>query len=516
MKDNIFREYDIRGIVGDELPIEQTKDLGTAIFTYFLQQIPNLKQIVVAMDGRTHSPEIKNNIIDAATELGLDVLDIGVCPTPTFYFALFNSPASSGMIITASHNPKEYNGIKICLETKSVWGKQIQEIKDIYREIRSNLSIHPTPPNGSAWHSRRTEITAKAIADKQDKRALLFPRSSRVMPQASYREIRTGIATSHDTLSAYISWLSNHFKHLKNSNINAIIDCANGTAGTVFPRLIKSMGWNNVKLLFEEVDGTFPNHEADPTKPKNMISVGKFLEKNKTCDLGIGLDGDCDRMSPMTKTGYLVPGDKLLALYSKKILEKKPNATVVFDIKSSSALSQAIESWGGKPHVAPSGHSIIKQHLREQNAVLAGELSCHFFFNDRYFGYDDGIYATLRLFELLQESPESFDAMLEKLPKKINSPEYRIACSEQEKKSIVDHVKSVFATRTDASLLTIDGIKAETSYGWGLIRASNTQPVVCLRFESDSKDGLDRIQGDFTSALTKYFDRKTLGKYFEN
>jgi len=475
MKDSIFREYDIRGIVGDELPIEETKDLGKAIFTYFLQQVPNLKQIVIAMDGRTHSPEIKNNIIDAATEMGLDVLDIGVCPTPTFYFALFNSPASSGMIITASHNPKEYNGIKICLE---IWGKQIQEIKDIYR----NGKMTSLP--GIAKRAKTSEVK------------------------------------SHDTLSAYITWLSDHFKHLKDSNINAIIDCANGTAGTVFPRLVREMGWNNVKLLFEEVDGTFPNHEADPTKPKNMLVVKKFLKENRACELGIGLDGDCDRMSPMTKTGYLVPGDKLLALYSKKILQTHPNATIVFDIKSSSALSQALESWGGKPHVAPSGHSIIKQHLREQNAVLAGELSCHFFFNDRYFGYDDGIYATLRLFELLQESQEtpaeSLDEMLEKLPKKINSPEYRIACSEKEKKAIVDHVKSVFATRTDANLLTIDGIKAETPYGWGLIRASNTQPVVCLRFESDSKEGLDKIQGDFTTALTKYFDRKTLGKYFEN
>ena len=266
MQDNIFREYDIRGIVDSEMPIKDFKNLTKAILTYFLQQNPNLEEIVVGMDGRIHSPQIKNLVIQAAHELGISVTDIGVCPTPTFYFSLFNTNISSGLMITASHNPKEYNGIKICLDKKSVWGKQIQEIKEIYKS-----QTFATPKN--------------------------------------YKPT----INQYDAITHYIDWLCEHFKHLYGLDINAVIDCGNGTAGTVFPRLIQKMGFVNTKLLYEEVDGTFPNHEADPTNPKNMLCVKNLLESEKSYLCGLGLDGDCDRMNPMTKDGELVPGDKLLA-----------------------------------------------------------------------------------------------------------------------------------------------------------------------------------------------------------
>lgn len=466
---SIFREYDIRGLVSSELPLSQITPLANAILTYFLKQKPNLKKIIVGMDGRTHSPAIKRRVIKAATNLGLDVIDIGLTPTPTFYFSLFNTDTTSGMIITASHNPGQYNGIKICLDKKSVWGTQIQEIRKIYEEQK--------------FYTNKTETV--------------------------------GSVSEYDANGHYIKWLADHFSHLKNLRLNAIIDCGNGTAGAILPCLIKVMRWKNVKLLYERIDGKFPNHEADPTTMKNMLAVKKMLTKDDTYKIGLGLDGDCDRMNPMTKSGYLVPGDQLLAIYAKKIVQKFPKAAVVFDIKSSQGLIQALESYGAIPCIAPSGHSIIKERLYKTNAKLAGELSCHFFFNDRYFGYDDGIYAALRLFELLEACDQSLDEMIATLPAKVSSPEYRIACAEQDKAAIVDHVKSIVAKQKKAKLLTIDGVRAEMPYGWGLIRASNTQPVICLRFESDTPEGLAQIRSVFEQALEPYFTQQQLRKYFE-
>ena len=476
MTNNIFREYDIRGVVGKEIHLDKVRDLTKSILTYFLQQKPNLSRIIVGMDGRVHSPFIKKEVVTAANQMGIDVTDIGVCPTPVFYFSLFDSDVTSGLMITASHNPKQYNGMKICLDKKSVWGKQIQEIHEIYKK-----------------KSFSCEHVACAHACAQN------------------RKIKNN---TYDALGSYLNWMCDHFSHLHNKEINAVIDCGNGTAGVVFPKLIEMMGLKNVKILFEQVDGRFPNHEADPTNPKNMLDVKKELAQNKSFTLGLGLDGDADRMNPMTHTGYLVPGDKLVALYSKKIVQEHPNASIVFDIKSSGGLIEALEKMGAKPCIAPSGHTIIKAALQKHNAKLAGELSTHFFFNDRYFGYDDGIYAALRLFEILEEDGKNLEELLQDFPKRISSPEYRIACKEEEKKDIVEHVKTIFAARKDADLLTIDGVRATVPYGWGLVRASNTQPAICLRFESDTQDGLEKLEVDFQTALSPYFSKEQLREYF--
>jgi phosphomannomutase/phosphoglucomutase len=469
---NIFREYDIRGVVGTEIDLDKIPELTNAILTYFLEQSSNLSNIIVGMDGRTHSPTIKDKIIEAATKRGINVTDIGLCPTPALYFSLFETPIAKkiysnggslgGLMITASHNPKDYNGIKICLNKKSVWGTQIKRIKEIF-------------------YSGTTPPTSEEI----------------------------GTVEKYDIITHYVSWLAKHFSHLKNLNIDAVIDCGNGTGGSVIPQLVKAMGWKNVKLLYEEVDGTFPNHEPDPTTYKNMKEVEKLL-KNKIFSVGVGLDGDCDRMNPMTKSGYLVPGDQLLALYAKKVTTQYQRPTVVFDIKSSDALIEALNYYGAIPCISPSGHSIIKENLQKNNAKLAGEISCHFFFNDRYFGYDDAIYAALRLFELLQEGEDTLDEMIEKLPQRISSPEYRIDCEESKKQEIVDHVKQFFSTRSDVELLTIDGIRASMPYGWGLVRASNTQPVICLRFESNHQEGIERVQRDFIAALQAHYPKQEL------
>lgn len=455
MKDNIFREYDIRGIVGTELLIEESYDLGKAIVTFLKKQDPSLREIVIGKDGRSHSTPICDNLIQAITDLGLDVIDIGLIPTPTMYFSLQHLKKKMGFVVTASHNPKKYNGIKMW----GTWGKDIQAIKKIYRE---------------KTFAPQAESKGKHLSDAS-------------------------------VVEAYVDYLVEDFSHLKNLTINTVFDCGNGSAGIVMPALVKKMGWKNTELLFPEVDGDFPNHEADPTVAKNMTFVKDSLAKSKTLNLGIGFDGDCDRMSPMTKEGVLVPGDKLLAIYAKKVIANNPGAAIVFDIKASSAPMELVKQWGAKPILSPSGHSLIKKAIKDHGALLGGELSCHFFFKDRYFGYDDAIYAGLRLLEIIHEEAKTLTQILEVCPDRVSSPELRIACSsDSEKTKIVDHAKKIFAAKKDIELITIDGIRAHMDYGWGLIRASNTQPVICLRFESTSQEGIDKVKKDFIDALAPY------------
>ncbi|MBU4269258.1 phosphomannomutase/phosphoglucomutase [Candidatus Dependentiae bacterium] len=469
MKNVIFREYDIRGIVGEEFEINESYLLTKAIISYLKVKQPDLKSIVVARDGRNHSPAIKDQVINAAKDMGINVLDIGICPTPVFYFSLFNTDVTSGLMITASHNPAQYNGMKICLNKKSVWGKEIQEIKN--------------------------------ICDSQN----FFENKDNKICKITYKNI----------IPEYIGWLAQNFEHLKNYDINAVIDCGNAAGGTVIPDLIKTMNWKNVKPIFENLDGNFPNHEADPTNIKNMQTVFNLLKTDSNLELGIGLDGDCDRMDPMTKSGYLVPGDQLLAIFSEKVLKDFPGATIVFDVKASSSLIELLKKWGAIDHICPSGHSLIKDALFKTNAKLAGELSCHFFFNDRYFGYDDGIYSILRLFEILKENNKNLDDLIKIFPNKERSAEIRISCKESEKEQIVSHVKNIFAAKKDINNITIDGLRSEGKNGWGLIRASNTQPAICLRFESNTKVGLKNVKKEFYNALVPYFNSKELKEKIE-
>ncbi len=464
MENVIFREYDIRGIVGEEFTITESYLIAQSIATYFKSQNQATNTIIVARDGRNHSPEIRDNVVKAITDMGINVLDIGICPTPVFYFALFNTDVKSGIMITASHNPSEYNGMKICLDTKSVYGKEIQKIR-ITCETKE-LYTNPSTNKGNI--------------------------------------------TFQDINSWYINWLSENFPHLKGSNIGAVVDCGNASGGVIIPELIKKMEWKNVKTIYENLDGNFPNHEADPTNIKNMKTVSNLLQTDTKLELGIGLDGDCDRMSPMTKSGYLVPGDQLLAVFAKKTLQDHPGATIVFDIKASSALIELLKEWGANDQICPSGHSLIKQKLYDTNAKLAGELSCHFFFNDKYFGYDDGIYSILRLFEIIQETGQNLAKLISIFPQKESSAEIRIACKEKDKEKIVEHVKSIFALKDGYNNITIDGLRSECETGWGLVRASNTQPVICLRFESNSKSGLKKIKTEFYDALKSCMNPKEL------
>lgn len=461
VKDTIFREYDIRGKVEDEFIIQETYALTRAIAYYFVQQKPTTKILAVGMDGRTHSPAFKEEVVRALRDSGLDVIFIGVCPSPVLYFALQILPVDGGLMITASHNPKEYNGIKMALGKEAVWGSQITAIRDAYKQ--------------------KKQINASHVGTIRD---------SAVVP-------------------VYVDWLATHFEHLKGMSISAVIDCGNGAAGAVLPELVQAMRWPNVQLLYPEVDGNYPHHEADPTCESNMADVKKILATTNV-SVGMGLDGDCDRMASMTKSGELILGDKLLALFAQPIVKEHPGATVVFDIKASSGLIELLKQWGATPCVSATGHTNIKEQMKKHHALLGGELSCHFFFYDRYFGYDDGIYAILRLFELLINTGKSLDQLLAVFPHKYSSPEYRIPCPDEKKRSIIDRVTKIFSVRPGAQILTLDGVRVTMDYGWGLVRASNTQPMLSLRFESDSSAGLHKIKSDFVEVLSPDFDPEIL------
>ncbi|TET07012.1 phosphomannomutase/phosphoglucomutase [Candidatus Dependentiae bacterium] len=461
MADSVFKEYDIRGKVGEELSLDEMYDLVCSIAYYFIHNNPSTKTVAVGMDGRIHSPHIKKQVCKALCDSGLNVWFLGLCPSPALYFAMHTLPVEAGIMITASHNPKEYNGLKICLGKHLVYGPAIKEIGRLFKE------------------------------------------------QKKVEETDCGKLSEYPIIEPYINWLADHFTDLKGMKLSVIIDCGNAVAGTVFPQLIKKMHWPNVQLLYEEIDGTYPHHTADPVIEKNMLDVKKVLAGTDIA-FGIGFDGDGDRMAAMTKEGYLLPGDRLLALFAKSILKDNPGAAVVFDIKASSGLIDLLQQWGAEQVMTKTGHAFIKKAMQEHNALLGGELSCHFFFNDRYFGFDDGIYAALRLFELLVKSGKSLDELLTIFPQRYSSPEIRITCPPEKMGMIIDQLKSTFSQRNDTELITIDGVRAVMPYGWGIVRVSNTQPMLSMRFESDSSYGLKQVKNDFLTILRQYFDEDLL------
>lgn len=457
LKETIFREYDIRGIVGTEILIEEIYYLTLALIIYFLKRNPRFKKVVIGMDGRLHSLSIKREMQRAFCDAGIDVIFIGVCASPVLYYAVHTLDVDAGLMITASHNPAEYNGIKICCGKESVWGAEIRHIKELY--------------------------------------------FSRAEPQKR----TNGKYGEYTIIPDYIQFLKKQFTSLIGMQLSLVIDCGNGAAGTVMPQLIKQMEWDNVILLYSEVDGTYPHHEADPVKEENMADVKHVLHTTEAV-MGIGFDGDCDRMAAMTKEGFLVPGDQLLALFAKSFLKENPQSVIVADIKSSGVILDLIKKWNGKAILSPSGHAIIKDTMAKNGAALGGELSCHFFFADRYFGFDDAFYALLRLCELLDKKRQSLEELLTIIPHVYSSPEYRILYNESDREQILYELITLFKNRSNAEIITIDGIRAQMPYGWGLVRASNTQPLLCLRFESSTIQGLADIKKDFMIVLKDYLN----------
>jgi phosphomannomutase/phosphoglucomutase len=458
MNDVIFREYDIRGIVGQELYIENVYELACSFAYYFLAHTMTTQSVVVGMDVRTHSPEIRDALCLGLLDNGLDVICIGMCTSPMVYYATHVLPVGAGLMVTASHNPKEYNGIKICLGAEMVHGKELQVIKQLYKERKK-------------------------------------------LPKAS----RRGVLISHDIKSSYIEMLRQEFAHLIGMPLPIVFDCANGTAGIVIPDLIKVMQWSHARVLYAEPDGMFPHHSADPIIEENMRDLCTAVQADGAV-VGIGFDGDADRMGAVTEKGMLLSGDKLLALFAKHILIDNPQLTVVYDINASGALRELLLQWGITPIMAPCGHANIKKYMRAEKALLGGEISCHFFFEDRNGSYDDGIYAALRLLEIVYTTGMTLTDCLKDFPIKMSSPNYRLPCLERDKQRLIDAVHASFRKNSDLKLMTIDGVHVTTPFGWGLIRASNTQAAICFKFEADTKEGLRSLQQLFADALSSVYE----------
>lgn len=458
-QDHIFREYDIRGIVDKEFNVEDTYDMACAIATYLLEQDETIKTISLGADGRVHSPAIKSLVRQALLDYGFNVTDIGTCTTPIMYYSLYVAPVEAGLMITASHNPGEYNGIKICRGTSSVSGPGIKRIHEIYK-------------------------------------------NQKFLPKAK----KAGTCETVNMIEHYVDCLKKLFPNLINADLHAIIDCGNGAAGTVLPLLIKKMKWNHISLLYPEVDGTYPNHVADPTVEKYMQDLKIALAHSSDAELGLGFDGDCDRMAPMTKEGQLVKGDQLLTIYSKKILEQNPGSAVVFDVSSSLVLHHVIKDWGGIPVISATGIAQIKKKMIETQALVGGEISCHTVFKDRFFGFDDGVYSMMRLFDLLQTSKRSLNDWMTELPVAFSSPLYRLVCERSLCLKIIEKLKEHFNTRSDAELFTVDGLRVHLPYGWAIVRASNTEPVISMRFEGNTQEDLNQLKTEFYELMNPFFD----------
>jgi phosphomannomutase / phosphoglucomutase len=455
MQKQLFRQYDIRGKIGTEISIDDFYTLTHAILAFFIEQ--NCTAIVVGMDGRTHCPAIFNQIAAACKIAGIDFHFLGVCSTPIAVFAQYNLPVQGLLMITASHNPAEYNGLKIYYNNVAIEGEKLQQIYELF---------------------------AQKIMIQGRKEGQFF--------DASY------------LVETYVDGLVAEFEHLKNFQTPVFIDCGNGTGGPIVRRLIERMGWTNKQILYEQVDGTYPHHVADPTDIKNVQELIACVENN-VGSFGIGLDGDCDRVAVICKDRKLVAADQLLTLFAQSMQAK----IIVADIKSSTVL----ESIGAKIVLVKTGCAYIKTAMIEHDALIGGELSGHFFFKDRHVGYDDGIYGMLRFFEILMQRGISCDDMVTTLPKSFVSKDMRIPCPDAVKFDIVHAITSQLLQDKQFKIILIDGIRFETEYGWGLIRASNTQPALSVCCQANSAGNLKSIKQFLISLLQQYIDRQILEQY---
>ena len=446
MNSEMFREYDIRGIAGKDMSEADVVLIGKGIGTFLNQN--NCSRITVGRDCRISSDSYANRLIEGLISTGCRVTDIGVCPTPVLYFSIHHLGQEGGVMVTASHNPGEYNGFKMCLGSGSIHGEDIQRIRNIIEN--------------------KTFVRAGG-----------------------------GNLAFADVLPAYQAFVQENITIEKRLRI--AVDAGNGTAGVVAVPIMKTMNLE-VHGIYCEMDGTFPNHEADPTVLRNMKDLISLV-KEKKLDVGIGYDGDGDRIGVVDENGDIVYGDKLMILFSREILARKPGATFISEVKCSQTLYDDIEKNGGRPIMWKTGHSLIKKKMKEEGAELAGEMSGHMFFADRYLGYDDATYASCRLLEILSRTDKPLSALLSDIPKTFTTPEIRVECPDDRKFAVVKNITAYFKDRY--KVIDIDGVRVLFGDGWGLVRASNTQPALVLRFEAESQSRLWEIQALVESVLAK-------------
>ncbi len=439
----MFREYDIRGIAGKDMDVSDVVRIGKGIGTYLRRQ--GNTDITVGRDCRVTSDQYSEKLIQGLLTTGCRVVDIGICPTPVGYFSIRHLDKQGNVMITASHNPPEYNGFKICSGVDSVFGDQIQKILTL-------------------------------IKDKDF-------------------EVGTGTLETFDILTPYKDYLAKNLFLARSLRVG--IDAGNGTAGVTAVPIIKGLGCE-VHDLYCDPDGSFPNHEADPTVLKNMQELITMV-KEKKLDVGFGYDGDGDRIGVVDAEGNLIYGDKLMIIFSREILARKPGATFISEVKCSKTLYDDIEKNGGRAIMWKTGHSLIKQKMKIEKAELAGEMSGHIFFSDRYFGFDDAVYASCRLLEILSSTGKKISDLLADVPKTFSTPEIRVECPDHIKFTVVKKVTAYFKERND--VIDIDGVRVLFPDGWGLVRASNTQPALVLRFEAMTENRLQEIREGVETVL---------------
>jgi phosphomannomutase/phosphoglucomutase len=443
----IFKEYDIRGIVAEHMPDNVVIAIGKAVGTTLARA--GKKNVNIGRDCRLTSERLFERLTEGILSTGVTVRDVGMCTSPMLYFSIYHCDADGGIMITGSHNPSEYNGFKICVGKNTIHGEAIQALRTMIER--------------DDFDSGKGRLIRECVAD------------------------------------AYKDYLAVQCPLRK--KIKVVIDAGNGTGGVFAVPIFERMGCDVVPL-FCEVDGRFPNHHPDPTVPENLVALQEKVRSEKA-DLGIAYDGDGDRIGAVDEKGAIVYGDALMILFAEEILSRKPGAVFIAEVKCSRNLYNEITRMGGKPIMWKTGHSLIKAKMKETRAELAGELSGHMFFKDRYFGFDDAIYASCRLLEILAKSDQTFSTMLARIPRTYATPEIRRDCPDTKKFKVVEKAIDYFK-KNDYDVIDVDGARVTFEGGWGLVRASNTQPSLVLRFEADSAESLQKIKEDFTGKIDQF------------
>lgn len=452
LKPEIFREYDIRGIVDRDLTPETVELLGRGIGTYFRRH--NRREVALGRDCRLSSPAFAKALSKGLVSTGCTVLDVGTLPTPLLYFTIYHKKIEAGVMITGSHNPPEYNGFKVMLGEETLFGKSIQDIAAIIE--KGEFSKVSTPS--------------------------------------------TSIQTC-DIRPEYFDYITQNVRLEK--PLKVVIDAGNGTAGIIASPIFKKLGCAVIEL-YCEMDGHFPNHHPDPTLPEALEELIHKV-KETGADVGISYDGDGDRIGVIDDKGQVIWGDRLLILFARDILPSHPGAPIISEVKASKLLYAEIEKLGGRPIMWKAGHSLIKKKIKEEKALLAGEMSGHIFFADRFFGFDDAIYSSARLLEILSRSGKKLSGMLADLPQTYVTPEIRVYASDEVKFKIVEAVRKDLSKKYPT--IDIDGVRAITPRGWALVRASNTQEALVLRFEADTPGDLEAIRKEASQAIENAIKR---------
>ena len=448
----IFREYDIRGMVGKDLTPDVVREIGRGYGT--MMRNLGKRHVTVGRDNRLSSKDFRDAIVDGILSTGIDVTDCGLIPTPLLYFSLFHLPVDGGVQITGSHNPPEFNGFKLCVGKTTIHGKEIQHVREIIE-------------------------SGKLSQGK-------------------------GTLKEYDIITPYLEMVKSKIK--LNKKLKVVLDGGNGTSGLIAPKLLRDLGCE-VTELYCNLDGNFPNHFPDPTVVKNLTDLIKKVKSEKA-DVGIGYDGDADRIGVVDNDGNIIWGDQLMIIFARDILKRKKGAKVVFEVKCSQNLGNDIKKHGGIPIMWAAGHSLIKDKMLKENAEFGGEMSGHIFFKDGYFGFDDAIYASLRLLLILSNTNQKITEMLSDVPKTFTTPEIRVDCPDEEKFEIVKKITADFKKEYD--VIDIDGARVIFNGGWGLIRASNTQPVLVVRFEAETEEKLEDFKKILYQRLNKFPALKSL------